>query len=50
MPFMTWELWLARDLVADNPLPWQKSTNFGFWILDFRLGGSLEKQLTSASN
>ena len=25
MPFMTWELWLARDIVADNPLPWQKS-------------------------
>jgi len=25
MPIMTWELWLARDIVADNPLPWQKS-------------------------
>ena len=25
MPFMTWELWLARDIVTDNPLPWQKS-------------------------
>ena len=24
MPIMTWELWLARDLVNDNPLPWQK--------------------------
>ena len=24
MPLMTWELWLARDLVIDNPLPWQK--------------------------
>lgn len=24
MPLMTWELWLARDIVADNPLPWQK--------------------------
>lgn len=22
---MTWELWLARDIVTDNPLPWQKS-------------------------
>ena len=22
---MTWQLWLARDIVADNPLPWQKS-------------------------
>ncbi len=21
MPLMTWELWLARDIVADNPLP-----------------------------
>ncbi len=25
MPFMSWELWLARDIVTDNPLPWQKS-------------------------
>ena len=25
MPMITWELWLARDLVSDNPLPWQKS-------------------------
>ncbi len=24
MPIMTWELWLARDIVADHPLPWQK--------------------------
>ena len=24
MPFITWELWLARSLVADKPLPWQK--------------------------
>ncbi len=24
MPFITWELWLARELVADTPLPWQK--------------------------
>jgi hypothetical protein len=24
MPFITWELWLARDIVADKPLPWQK--------------------------
>ncbi|MEH2079073.1 MAG: hypothetical protein V7K89_03385 [Nostoc sp.] len=21
MPLMTWELWLARDIVADNPIP-----------------------------
>ena len=25
MPLMTWELWLARDIVADNPQPLQKS-------------------------
>jgi hypothetical protein len=25
MPLITWELWLARAVVADNPLPWQKS-------------------------
>jgi hypothetical protein len=24
MPLMTWELWLARDVVTDKPLPWQK--------------------------
>jgi hypothetical protein len=24
MPFITWELWLARSLVSDHPLPWQK--------------------------
>lgn len=27
MPLMTWELWLARDIVTDNPLPWQNSIN-----------------------
>lgn len=26
MPFMTWQLWLARDLVAEHRLPWQKAT------------------------
>jgi hypothetical protein len=25
MPLATWQLWLARDLVQDNPLPWQKT-------------------------
>lgn len=25
MPIITWELWLARDIVSDNTLPWQKS-------------------------
>uniref|UniRef100_UPI0039C70839 transposase n=1 Tax=Scytonema sp. PCC 10023 TaxID=1680591 RepID=UPI0039C70839 len=24
LPLMTWQLWLARDIVTDNPLPWQK--------------------------
>lgn len=24
MPLMTWQLWLARNTVPDNPLPWQK--------------------------
>lgn len=24
MPFITWELWLTREMVADHPLPWQK--------------------------
>ena len=24
MPMMTWELWLARQIIVDNPLPWQK--------------------------
>jgi len=25
MPLMSWQLWLAREIVRDNPLPWQKS-------------------------
>ncbi len=25
MPFLTWELWLGRAVVADKPQPWQKS-------------------------
>jgi hypothetical protein len=24
MPLMTWQLWLAREIVQDCPLPWQK--------------------------
>jgi hypothetical protein len=24
MPFITWELWLAREIVQDKALPWQK--------------------------
>ena len=24
MPLMTWQLWLARPVLEDNPLPWQK--------------------------
>lgn len=24
MPLITWELWLARKIVSDQPLPWQK--------------------------
>lgn len=26
MPLMTWELWLARDIVTDQPLPWHNTT------------------------
>jgi hypothetical protein len=25
MPLITWQLWLARDIVRDNPLLWQKT-------------------------
>ncbi len=25
MPLLSWQLWLARESVLDNPLPWQKS-------------------------
>lgn len=25
MPLVTWELWLAREVVSDRPLPWQKA-------------------------
>ncbi len=24
MPLMTWQLWLAREVVKDHPLPWQR--------------------------
>jgi hypothetical protein len=24
MPLLSWQLWLARELVSDQPLPWQK--------------------------
>jgi len=24
LPLMTWQLWLAHDIVTDNPLPWHK--------------------------
>ena len=24
MPILTWQLWLAREMIKDNPLPWQK--------------------------
>ena len=24
MPMITWELWLAREIMVDEPLPWQK--------------------------
>ena len=26
MPLMTWQLWLARDLVTQYRLPWQSAT------------------------
>ncbi len=29
MPLLTWQLWLARSLVQDNPLPWQKPQELG---------------------
>jgi hypothetical protein len=25
MPLVTWQLWLARQLAAQRPLPWQKA-------------------------
>ena len=27
MPLMSWELWLAREIVTDSPLPWHRSTD-----------------------
>ena len=29
MPVLTWQLWLAREIVKDNPLPWQKTQEAG---------------------
>ena len=39
MPILTWELWLARDLVAQHHLPWQKPLSF----FDSRAGGSVNR-------
>ncbi len=30
MPPLTWQLWLAREIVKDNPLPWQKNQEVGY--------------------
>jgi len=46
MPLLSWQLWLARQLVIDTPLPWQKTqTNLtlgrvaqGFAALLVRIG------------
>ena len=27
MPLITWELWLAREIVSDNPLPWHNKSD-----------------------
>ena len=27
MPLLTWELWLAREIVCDNPLPWHNKSD-----------------------
>ena len=24
MPILTWQLWLSREIIEENPLPWQK--------------------------
>jgi hypothetical protein len=29
LPLMTWQLWLAREIVVDKPLPWQKACALG---------------------
>ncbi len=26
MPLISWQLWLAREIVVDKPLPWQKTS------------------------
>ncbi len=26
MPLMSWQLWVAKDLVVENRLPWQVAT------------------------
>ena len=50
MPLMTWELWLARDIVADKPLPWQNSiTNLTPGRVAQAMGGVLAVISTPAS-
>jgi hypothetical protein len=29
MPLLTWQLWLAREIVEDDPFPWQKPQSSG---------------------
>lgn len=42
MPLMTWELWLARDIVTDHPLPWQnRSTHLSPGRVAQAIGGVL---------
>ncbi len=31
MPLLSWQLWLAREIVEDNPLPWQKPRGLILW-------------------
>lgn len=50
MPFLTWQIWLAKPLVADCPLPWQKpQTDLTPQRVLQSMGGILTQIGTSAS-
>jgi hypothetical protein len=41
MPLLTWQLWLAREIVQDSPLPWQKKSHFFAYLTPGRVAQSI---------
>jgi len=41
MPLLTWQLWLAREIVQDSPLPWQKKSHSSAYLTPGRVAQSI---------